>query len=58
MNKDELFKKISSVQDSIISIWDCKRVIEAQEDILNALSGLLDIKVEIESFYQYVKEGV
>ena len=58
MNKDELLKKLSSVQDSIISICNCNRVIDAHEEILTALAELLDIKIEIEEYCKFVEDGV
>lgn len=58
MNKEELFKKISSIEETIISIWGYDKISNAQEELLTALSGLLDIKVEIESYYKFVADGV
>lgn len=58
MNKDELLKKLSSIQDSIISVCNCIRVVDAHEEILTALVELLDIKIEIEEYCKFVKDGV
>ena len=58
MNKEELFKKISAIEETIISIWGYDKISNVQEELLTALSGLLEIKVEIEGYYQYVADGV
>lgn len=57
MDKEALFKKIAEVQDSIICIYDCKTISDAYPDILEALSGLLDIKCEIDGYYKFMPNG-
>ncbi|MBP9993284.1 MAG: hypothetical protein KBS73_07605 [Bacteroidales bacterium] len=58
MNKEELFKKITEIQDIIVSLYDSVKTPVNCEELLMAASALVTVKNDIEAYYRFVPEGV
>ena len=58
MNKEELFKKITEIQDIIVSLYDSVKTPADLEGILMCASALAGIKSDIEVYYTFNPEGV
>ena len=56
MSKEELFKKISEVQDLIVSLYGCEKT-QTYEQILMAADALVTVKTNIEVYYRFIPEG-
>lgn len=56
MEKRELVKKISEVQDLIIGLYDCVEPSQV-ETLLMAANGLLSVKMDIEVYYRFIPAG-
>lgn len=56
MSKEKLFKKISEVQDMIVSLYGCKET-QTYEQILMAADALVTVKAQIDAYYRFIPEG-
>lgn len=54
MDREELFKKIADIQDTLIGLYTEVKNPDYYGDILEAMAVLLDIRLAIEGDYRYI----